>query len=181
MMLVGIDPGFANIGLAAVKLLRPAGIELLAVELVTTKPLARKLRLGAADDDARRLTEIEASIRAFLDRWQPTVAAFEDPPWGKTAKAVKGCALMWGAGHALCGDRGITTVSVSAKEIKKRVVGYEKASKEEVFAAIKRLAPTYTEWPPATVVEHVADAVGAAVAARHHPLVTALLNAIPAA
>jgi len=173
---VGIDPGFAAIGLAAVDLLHPAGATIRAVELLQTKPSHKKERLASSDDESRRLTEIEDVIIAFLDVHLPDVVAIEDPPWGKNAKAVRVCALMWGAAHALCRVRGLTVVNLTSQSIKKTVAGKRTASKEEVLDAIKAKYP-FDGWPTTNAVEHVADAVGAALTSRTHPVVYALVGA----
>jgi crossover junction endodeoxyribonuclease RuvC len=176
VIIVGIDPGFANIGLAAVELLQPAGSILNGIKLLKTAPSAKKLRLAAADDESRRLAEIEDALIAFFDAHKPDIVAIENPPWGKNAQAVKSCALMWGAAHCLCRTRGLVLINVSSQEIKKSVTGNRSASKEDVFDAIKAMYPSFSGWPTTAAVEHVADAAGACVAVRNHPLVYALSN-----
>lgn len=176
MIVVGIDPGFANLGLAAIKLQKLGGSSLLDVRLVRTTPLHKKNRIAVADDESRRLTEIEDELIAFFDKHRPEIVAIENPPWGKNAQAVKSCALMWGAAHCLCRTRGLVLINVSAQEIKTTVAGSKSASKEEVFDAIKTRYPDFNGWPTTAGFEHVADAAGAAIAARGHPIVFALLN-----
>jgi crossover junction endodeoxyribonuclease RuvC len=176
MRIVGIDPGFANLGLAAVELHQPAGSTLLGIKLVRTQPTAKKQRMAAADDESRRLAEIEDAMISFFDEYKPDIVAMENPPWGKNAHAVKSCALMWGAAHCLCRTRGLVLINVSAQEIKKALTGNKSASKEEVFDAVKSKHPTFTKWPTIAAVEHVADAAGAALTIRNHPLVFALLG-----
>lgn len=183
MIIVGIDPGFANLGFAAVELLNPAGSRIVSVKLVKTQPSHKKQRMAAADDESRRLNEIEDAMMRFFDDHKPGVVAIENPPWGKNAQAVKTCALMWGAAHCLCRARGLALINVSAQEIKKSVAGNKSASKEDVLDAIRKQHPAFTEWPTTAAVEHVADAVGAALTVRTHPLVFALLGrqGLPAA
>lgn len=176
MRIVGIDPGFANLGLAAIELHQPAGSTLLGIKLVRTQPTAKKQRMAAADDESRRLAEIEDAMISFFDEYKPDIVAMENPPWGKNAHAVKSCALMWGAAHCLCRTRGLVLINVSAQEIKKALTGNKSASKEEVFDVVKSKHPTFTQWPTIAAVEHVADAAGAALTIRNHPLVFALLG-----
>jgi crossover junction endodeoxyribonuclease RuvC len=176
LIIIGIDPGFANLGLAAVKLLKPAGSEILGIKLVRTQPTAKKQRMAAADDESRRLSEIEDALIGFFDEHKPDIVAIENPPWGKNAQAVKSCALMWGAAHCLCRTRGLALINVSSQEIKKAITGVKSASKEEVFDAVRTKHPSFDQWPTTAAVEHVADAVGAALTVRTHPLVFALLG-----
>lgn len=178
LTVLGIDPGYANLGFAAVNLMHPSGSSITEIQLVTTKPSPKKLRLAVADDDSRRLIEIEDHLLAFLDKHKPQIISIEDPPWGKSAKAVKCCALMWGAAHGIARNRGLPVVNISAKTIKKVVTGTETASKEDMLDALKAKHPTFKGWLDKKAVEHVADAVGAAIAARTHPVVYALLSAV---
>jgi crossover junction endodeoxyribonuclease RuvC len=176
VIIVGIDPGFANLGLAAVALHHPAGSTIMGIQLVRTQPTNKKQRMAAADDESRRLAEIEDAMIKFFDAHHPDVVAIENPPWGKNAQAVKSCALMWGAAHCLCRTRGLALINISAQEIKKSVAGNKSASKEDVLDAIRQQHPAFDEWPATAAVEHVADAVGAALTVRTHPLVFALLG-----
>jgi Holliday junction resolvasome RuvABC endonuclease subunit len=174
--IIGVDPGFAHLGFAAVELHHPAGADLLDVLLIETKPSAKKQRLAVADDESRRLSDIEDAAILFLDKHQPELVVIEDPPWGKNAKAVRVCALMWGALHGICRARGVFVLNIGAQLIKKVVAGKNTASKEDVYAAVKATFPHFKGWPQKAAVEHVADAVGAALAIRKHPLVISLAN-----
>jgi Holliday junction resolvasome RuvABC endonuclease subunit len=176
LTVIGCDPGFASVGLAAVDLTQSSS-KILAIDLIETKPSHKKLRLAVPDDDSRRLAEIEDRIMAFFCAHNPAVVAMEDPPWGKSAKAVKSCALMWGACHGISRQRGVYVINLGAQLIKRTITGSNSASKEEVLDALKKRHPDFKGWPDKLAFEHVADAVGAAITARSHPVVFALLGA----
>ena len=50
------------------------------------------------------------------------------------------------------------------------------ASKEEVIQAVKHRYPSFKGWPKTKKIEHVADAVGAAVTAFKEPFVMSLMR-----
>lgn len=184
LRIVGVDPGFANVGLCVVDILDVGGSVIVATKLVVTKPSSTKT--GKLEDEQRRLEEIEDAVISLLNDYEPDVLAMEEPgkclmrrpnritkkpEWVTNPSLLRTSCLMWGAVHGICRARGIYCVKVGSQEIKKTLCGKKNASKEDVIKAVKSKYPSYTDWPTTKKVEHVADAVGAAVASFSKPAV----------
>jgi Holliday junction resolvasome RuvABC endonuclease subunit len=187
LRLVSADPGFANIGFAIVDLLAIGGADLVATKLVTTTPSKKKITQH--EDEKQRLEEIEDAFIAFIDEHNPTVMVTEEPgkclmrrniggkvQWQTNPKLLRTSCLMWGSIHGICRSRGIYCVSVGSQAIKKTLCNKKNASKADVIAAVKSRFPGYTKWPKSKKVEHVADAVGAAITGFTDPAVMVMLK-----
>ena len=173
---LGVDPGFANIGLMAIKLRGVStAIALSTFLILTKKPSAKKRKMREADDDTRRLCEIEVQFRAILDEVKPDLVAMERVPRLRNATANRQCALAWGAMHAICREGKIPVLIYDTDEIKVKVTGNKQASKAQMVAGLKAIFPTFKGWPMTAKVEHVADAGGAALCAENDPGVELLL------
>ena len=175
---LGIDPGFANIGLMSVKLVDGLSVRALKAWLILTKkPSAKKRKMREADDDTRRLLEIEDQFRVILSEVKPDVVAIERVPRLRNPAANRQCALAWGAMHAICREHKIAVLVYDTDEIKVKVTGKKTASKVQMIAALKKLFPAFKGWPsPASKVEHVADAGGVALCAENDPAVEMLIR-----
>lgn len=183
----GVDPGFANIGLATLDLFDIGGSTLLATKLIRTKPATGKVK--QIDDELRRLHEIEDEFIRFIDEWQPHVVSAEEPGkclmrrplagkivWQTNPSLLRTSCLMWGAVSGICRARSIYIVKYGSQEIKKAVCGNNKASKTEMEKKIKSLYGEYTGWTTTKAVEHEADAAGAGVTAFKEPFVLSMLR-----
>jgi len=191
LRVIGVDPGFANIGLCVIDVF-PVGCPILvATKLIVTKP--GKGKGGNQDDEKRRLEVIEDAIIAFLDEHEPDVLAMEEPgrglmrrkrcrcrgggmEWVSNPATVRTSCLMWGSVHGVCRDRGIYCVKVGSQEIKKTLCDRKNASKADVIAEVKSRFPAYKNWPTTKKIEHVADAVGAAVTSFTYPAIMVMLR-----
>jgi len=187
--IVGVDPGFANLGFCAIDLFSVGGSSLVDTKLVTTSP--EKGKSKNISDELRRLAEIEDAFKLFLDEHKPDVLAMEEPgkclmrrpnpitrkpEWVTNSSTLRTSCMMWGAIHGICRDRGIYCIKVGAQQIKKTLCNKKNASKDEVVAAVKARYPAYKGWPKSKKVEHVADAVGAAVVSFIDPVVMTMLR-----
>ena len=185
--IAGCDPGFANLALSVVDRFSVGAADLLDTKLITTKKSTKKITQVA--DEKRRLHEIEEEILSFLDQWRPDILAAEEPgrclmkrgnKWVPNPTTMRTSYMMWGSLSGICRARGIYLVSYSAKEIKKAACGKVSASKKEVEDAIRERFPTYKNFPTTKKIEHVTDAVGAAVTAFKEPFVVSLLRTLEA-
>lgn len=186
--IMGVDPGFANIGFAALDLFVDGRSELLSTGLVITKPGKGKVK--QIEDEIRRLHEIEDAFLLFLAEWKPDVVAIEEPGkclmrrvirgksmWQTNPTLLRTSCLMWGAISGICRARGIYIVKYGSQEIKKAICGSHKASKTDMEKEIKENRyPSYSGWATTQRVEHEVDAVGAGVTSFKEPFVMSLLR-----
>jgi len=183
LRIVGVDPGFANVGLSILDLFPVGGIDLVDTKLVTTK---RDKKLN--DDEHLRLIHIEDEFRSFIDGRDVDILAIEAPTaglmpgrgakggWGVNPVTVRTSALAWGGIHGICRDRGIYCVKIGLGDIKKMLCGKKTASKQDVIDIVVGKFPTYSKWPKTKKIEHVADAVGIALVAQLDPIVTVMMR-----
>jgi Holliday junction resolvasome RuvABC endonuclease subunit len=173
---LGVDPGFANIGVMAVEL---HGLKVKAKGawlILTKKPPKKKRKIREADDNIRRLCEIEVAFRAILHEVMPDVVAFERVPRLRNPAANRQCALAWGAMHAICRELGVPVLIYDTDEIKTKVTGKKQASKAQMITALKKIFPKFKGWPEGPKVEHVCDAGGAALCVENDPAIEMLIR-----
>jgi Holliday junction resolvasome RuvABC endonuclease subunit len=163
-VVIGIDPSLCNTGIAVMEL-QPNGERLLGVSVVRTAPSAKRRKVLAAEDGARRVAEIVAALDAAIATARPVALAVEAPAGSKGAQAARALALAFGAVIAVAKVRGLPLVQVQPGDVKRAMCRQKGASKDDVILAVEARYPE-VEWPtPQGVWEHAADAVGAIVAA----------------
>lgn len=176
VLVIGVDPGFANIGVMAVELLS-IGAKAKFVSPIITKPGGKKRNLRQESDDTRRLDIIRIEFSVMLDKIHPQIASFERVPRLRNATATRQCALGWACMWTLCRERNIPVLVFEPEDIKYEVCKDRGASKDDMVKALKGRFPGFKGWPETKKVEHCADAGAAALLARHDPLVEILLAA----
>lgn len=164
MILLGVDPGFAVMGFAAVELHPDKHRDKLTCWVVRTEPSHRKRNVRASEDNVRRTREIAKAVSKAIYEHEPLVLCVETMSWPRNAGSVAKIALAWGALCAVAERHGIAIVQASPQEVKKAVTGSKTASKAEVIQAIEARWPDVV-WPEqATLVEHAADAAAVVLA-----------------
>lgn len=167
--LLGIDPGFATMGLARVELAK--GHERIdALGVVRTVKSVKKRAVRASDDNLRRIVEIAAELEEWI---VPGTIALccESQSWPRSASVSAKVGMCWGVIGALAARHGLAVLQSSPKEIKVAVAGKGTASKLEVQAALERRYGALDLPKQKTLREHPADALGAVVAVLDSPTV----------
>lgn len=173
MIILGVDPGFASLGLAAVELTLQTCAPL-AAWVVHTEPSARKQAVRASEDNVRRCGELATALEAAVTRWSPVALAAETMSWPRNAGSAAKVALCWGVLVAVAHRHGLPLVQASPQDVKRALLGTKTASKEEMIAEVERRWPGLELSTQATLQEHAADAVAVVVACLDSPvLVTA--------
>lgn len=164
MTIMGIDPGFASLGLAVLD-----GAHVLACEVVATqKEKAPRAAVRVSVDDSRRLGELCDAVVAVIERHEVTAVAvevFTTVP-GKMAGGAVKTALAYGALYALARARGLLWLPLVPTDLKRALCGRVSASKVEVQAAVELRAPSAAALLATigkTKREHAADAIAAAI------------------
>lgn len=187
LRIVGVDPGFANVGFAIVDVSASGELTMVDTRLVTTKPDKKHY-----SDEQRRLELVEDAFREFITGADVEVCSIEAPSaglmpgrknaatgkkgWSVNPTTVRQTSLVWGGIHGICRDRGIHCVRVELGDIKRELTGKKGASKKDVTSAVKERFPDYDGFPTTKKVEHVADAVGTIVVSLNDPIVQVLLR-----
>lgn len=136
MLVVGIDPAFANMGLCSCYIDPMLGIvrTLRDLQLVTTAKQDKKL-VRASSDDFRRARELRESLQKFCNGH--TVAFAEIPSGSQSARA------SWSLGIAVgvLASCPLPVIQVSPIEVKLATVGKKTASKDEMIEWATSLYP----------------------------------------
>lgn len=149
MKILGVDPGLASIGWGIVEVNGPTTMCVCSGSLATQarQPLAERLRT------------IHDALKAIADEHQPQAAAVEEIFFAVNVKTAVAMAHARGAAILAMAQCGIELFEYSPLQIKQSVVGYGRASKDQVQMMVMRLLGL--KEAPAT--EHAADALAAAL------------------
>lgn len=171
--LIGIDPGFASMGLALLHI-DGRGIEWTSAQLVETAPSPRRVHAYAADDTLRRAEEIAGELAVIFRAWCPPsdpplavcVESFSPP---RNSSAASKVAMAWGALVATARAHWVPVLQVSPQGLKLALTGDKTASKGDIAAAVEARcystpSDTQIERIPRSKREHVYDAAAAAIA-----------------
>lgn len=179
--ILGIDPGFANIGAALMLYAPDVPDQLLEVDFVETKLDKKKKGLRAKSDEMRRLGEIRDYFDLVSRTWDYDVVAFEEMPTGiRGSSAIRKVACAWGGiWMTLTRRRGVLSFEYSPTELKRAVTGRTRASKAEMVEALGQRYPKLLELDiPESKMEHPADAIAAAKLAMQDPAVHRLYQSL---
>lgn len=166
LRLLGLDPGFANIGWAVLEL-GPTN-KLVACGVFRTEKSDKKRQVGASDDNLRRSREITAEFQRLIERFSVSAICAESMSFPRNASAAAKVAMCWGIVGALTHLRQLPLVQASPQEIKKQLCGRKDASKEDIAAAVRKQYPDITsllEDVTASAQEHAFDAAASILAA----------------
>ena len=122
MIIMGIDPGLNQTGIGLLRI-KSKQMEYVAHVLVKT---------SAKDSFIMRLGNICEKIAHTIDQYEPKYAAVEDIFYATNIKTAIVLGQVKGAIIANLIGKGVSIFEYSALQIKKSVVGYGKADKNQV-------------------------------------------------
>lgn len=129
MIIFGIDPG-----------LNKTGVGVLKVENRSLKYLHHfVIKTNPKGDLVSRLSEIASSLLELTNNFKPSFAAVEDIFYSVNIKSAMLLGQTRGAIIATLVNRGVDVKEYTALQIKKSVVGYGKADKEQVKKMVEIL------------------------------------------
>lgn len=172
--ILGIDPGFASVGVAVVALGdTPANDCPIKLDVIRTKKADTKRKVRASDDNLGRAKEIAAELQKILTLYPASLICAETMSYPRNAAAAAKMAICWGVLAAIAQQRHIPITQASPQEVKKALCGRKDASKEEVQDALQTMFPAMLTGKdnlcariPASVQEHPYDALAAVIACR---------------
>jgi crossover junction endodeoxyribonuclease RuvC len=165
MIIVGCDCGLANFGLAVVEL-DATSERVIALEVMRTRPTAKKHRVLAADDAVRRVRLLSGRLLALIGEHGPVAFCAEAMSSPRSASSAAKLAMSWGALATVAEVAGLPVVAASPQAIKVAVAGNGAASKLDVQAG---LIERFGDAEMFDAInrgerEHAADALAAVVA-----------------
>jgi crossover junction endodeoxyribonuclease RuvC len=135
MIMLGIDPGFANIGIGIVKVGK-TDCTVLATEILRTKKADKKVKVYVADDNVRRIREAASSLIDTIEQHDITAICAEAMSFPRNASSAAKMALFWGALIAIAHERDLPLYSATPQQIKKTLCGKNTATKEDIARAV---------------------------------------------
>jgi len=148
-VVMGIDPGAANLGFGVVRVEgnRMAALDGGVVETAAGLPIER------------RLERIHHELAELIEWHEPKAMALEDLYFGKNVHSAMAVGRASGAAMLAAAQRGIGCFTYTPQAIKKAVCGSGAASKEQV----QRMVATLLGLPELPTPDHAADALAVAI------------------
>jgi len=157
--ILGIDPGLASTGWGVLDV-KDGYICYIDHGVIITKPDIQR---------CDRLFFILQSIRAIIEKYNPTEAAIENLYFGKNVSSAIPVAEARGVICAAVAEKGIPLRELTPNAIKKGVVGSVSAGKKQVQEMVKIILGLEKAPKP----DHAADALGAAICAANTSMLIA--------
>lgn len=126
---LGVDPGVARCGVAAV----------VRRDRRTELRWAGTIRTAAELPDAERLRELGAAMRDAIRRFGPSSVAIERVAWNRNQVSALQVARATGVLMAVAAEAGLAVEEYSPSEVKSAVTGAGNATKNQVAHALGRL------------------------------------------
>ena len=153
MIILGIDPGYAIVGVGIIEFLGNQ-FKPIAYDAITTHAkMATSLRLKHIFED----------INFCLDKYQPDAVAIEELFFNNNAKTAIAVAQARGVLVVAAAARNIPVYEYTPLQIKQSVVGYGRADKTQVQQMVKMLLNLNAVPKP----DDVADALAVAICHAH--------------
>jgi crossover junction endodeoxyribonuclease RuvC len=144
-MILGIDPGVANVGWAVVN----EGVLIEGGVIVT----------GKDQEGGQRLKKIKLELVEILERYQIKAAGLESLYFAKNAKSAIKVAEAIGVIKLTIAEAGIGLKELTPLQVKMAIVGYGRAEKRQVLEMVKIMLGGQEVLGPS----HVGDAVAVAL------------------
>jgi crossover junction endodeoxyribonuclease RuvC len=149
-MILGIDPGLANLGWAVVDTVDGNEYQLIECGCVTSKK---------TEDAGRRLNGIYKELEKIIKKHKVKVMAIETLFFAKNVRSAMQVAEVIGV-IKVCGEKNKLKVNgYTPLQVKMSLVGYGRADKEQVETMVRTLLGLEEEISPS----HASDAVAVAL------------------
>jgi crossover junction endodeoxyribonuclease RuvC len=168
VVVLGIDPGLANLGFGVVR--RDAG------RLVALDGGVIKTRAGTSPE--RRLHELHERIGALLAEHEPQAVAMEALYFGQNVRTAFAVGQARGAVLVAAGAHGVPCFDYTPQQVKGAVCGSGRAAKDQVT----RMVQVLLSLPAGPLADHASDALAVGIChVNHAPLRGSARNALAGA
>jgi crossover junction endodeoxyribonuclease RuvC len=148
-VIMGIDPGAANLGFGVV---RVEGGHMVALD-------GGVIETSAALRAERRLERIHRALAELIDWHEPKEVALEDLYFGRNVRSAMAVGQASGVAMLAAAQRGVPCFAYTPQAIKMAVCGSGSADKRQV----QRMVGTLLGLPEAPSPDHAADALAVAI------------------
>lgn len=153
MLIIGIDPGLSRTGWGIVTAHGPA-LGFVAGGVISTTP---------RDSLPQRLVQLAEGLEGVIERHQPSEAAVEETFVNRNATSTLRLGQARGTALLVLARAGLAISEYLPNLVKKAVVGYGHAGKDQVAEMVRLLLPT-----AGTGAGDTADALAVAICHAHH-------------
>lgn len=153
MLVLGIDPGTAIMGYGLVEC---CGNRLKAVHYGA-------IRTEAGTPIELRLRHIYDELTKLIREYQPDIMGIEELFFNKNVRTAMAVGQARGVALLTAANANIPLMEFTPLQVKQSVVGYGKATKEQVIFMIQKLLNLQTKPGP----DDVADALAVAICSTH--------------
>ncbi len=153
LRVLGIDPGMGATGFGVVEVESGGTIRFCGSGVI---------RPRSQQPFPQRLWKIFFDLRRQIEIYRPHLMGVERPFFGKNVQSAMMLGQARGAAILAAAEAGLPVQEFSPLEVKQAVVGYGRASKEQVQAMVQALLPL-----PGRVAADAADALAVAVCVGH--------------
>jgi crossover junction endodeoxyribonuclease RuvC len=148
-VVMGIDPGAANLGFGVVRIEGSSMVALDGGVVETSAELPME----------RRLERIHSALAELIEWHKPAAMALEDLYFGKNVHSAMAVGRASGAAMLAAAQHGVRCFTYTPQAIKKSVCGSGAAGKEQV----QRMVGTLLGLPEPPAPDHAADALAVAI------------------
>lgn len=192
LYVLGLDPGFASVGYAVVRITRDSE-QPVKLGIIRTEKSSGKRNVRASDDNLERAKEIAAELQAIVRQYDVKLICAETMSYPRNAAAAAKMAMCWGVLAALAHQHSIPVAQATPQEVKKALCHKKDASKEEVQEAVRRVftgffseevkpgVPLPLSNIPKSLWEHPCDALATVVACRESEVLLLVRRMAPCA
>lgn len=184
VFVLGLDPGFASIGICVVAVgPNPQDDRPVKMDVFRTSKSNAKRKVLASEDNFSRAKEIAVWLQALITRYNIQLICAETMSFPRSSSVAAKMAMCWGVIASISAREKIPVTQASPQEIKKLLCQNKAASKEDVQASLNLLFRTDLVGPqslpvksaiPGSQLEHPYDALAAVVACRESEVVLLL-------
>lgn len=153
MIILGIDPGYAIVGIGVIEY-KGNKFRTLEYNAITT---------SAHTLTSQRLKMIYDEINMFLDKYKPDAVAIEELFFNNNAKTAIAVAQARGVLVVSCANKGVPIYEYTPLQIKQAVTGYGRADKNQIQQMVKMLLNLNAIPKP----DDAADALAVAICHAH--------------
>jgi crossover junction endodeoxyribonuclease RuvC len=148
-VVMGIDPGAANLGFG---LVRVEGAQMVALD-------GGVIETGSEEPIERRLERIHRSLDELIEWHEPEAMALEDVYFGRNVRSAMTVGRASGVAMLAAAQRGVRCFTYTPQAIKVSVCGSGSAGKQQV----QRMVGTLLRLPEPPSPDHAADALAVAI------------------
>lgn len=134
---IGVDPGFASIGVAVLELGRETERPIL-LHVIRTKPSTKKLKMLSVEDNFWRTQAIAEQLNKILMSYEVVALGAESMSFPRNSSSSAKIGMAWGVIASLTLHYNIPVFQCSPQQLKAQMTGSKKASKEEVADALRK-------------------------------------------